>query len=116
MPASTLNPPALIQVNRCSWMDRLSADLPSRDTNANSPSTKASATVATPSRCAQRLVTRSPSSSSTRAPNAGSAMITHSTENTPPAVTGCTTGTPEALVRYVTAWVSLVLQQAGVVD
>src|SRR4051794_8772836 len=71
--------------------------------------------VAQPSRCAHRAVRRLPSTRMTAAPSAGSAMITHSNENTPLAADGSTTGTDSRRGTSMSSG-SLVLQQARVVD
>src|SRR3954463_10225851 len=70
-------------------------------------------TVAQPSRCANGDVRLLPSSRITAAPNAGSAMITHSRWKTPLAAVGATTGEDS---RSTDIAAFLVLQQARVVD
>src|SRR6478735_8623724 len=95
-------------------ISRLSALRPSRATNTSTLITNDPTTVAQPSRCAHFDVRVLPRSRITAAPSAGSAMITQSSEKTPPAEDGSTTGTDSC--RGTNMYLSSVLQQARVVD
>src|SRR5689334_14516897 len=98
---STLKLPAWTHDHRFWSIWREPASRPSRTTNATRLIRNDTTTVAQPSRI-------------TAAPSAGSAMITQSSEKTPPAADGATTGTDSC--RGTNMYLSSVLQQARVVD